>query len=116
MVFTSILVHGITVPMTKAFMRGVTLTRTLTQPGETAKRNLETSVSVADIRRVGVPVPLATYHSKTGGRTPTSATHIPLPNNPEFGTGLAASTRQGLDEEHAAGIQPSLPPEGRVVA
>ncbi|KDN49702.1 hypothetical protein RSAG8_01767, partial [Rhizoctonia solani AG-8 WAC10335] len=67
MVFTSILVHGITVPASKVIMRGVTLTRTLTQSGLNEKRRSTAGpVTVDDIQRIGVAIPLPVYNNEAG--------------------------------------------------
>ncbi|CAE7120169.1 unnamed protein product [Rhizoctonia solani] len=69
MVFTSVLVHGITVPASKVLMRGVTLTRTLTKSGPNAQRGPSAPVTVDDIRRIGIAVPLPVYDGETGKRS-----------------------------------------------
>ncbi|KAG8742828.1 hypothetical protein FRC10_000874 [Ceratobasidium sp. 414] len=72
MVFTSILVHGVTVPAMKVVVHGVTLTRTSTQMSNVAKVRPAEPVSPDIIRRIGVAVPVPTYHSTTGERVTQS--------------------------------------------
>ncbi|CAE6514254.1 unnamed protein product [Rhizoctonia solani] len=122
MVFTSILVHGITVPASKVLMHGVTLTRTLTHSGLNDKHKLGTTepVTVDDIRRIGVPVPLPVYHSETGRRvlasqnasrsqTPTHAGGAGSMELSDLGTNQTSSNQE-RESEHPQG------PQGRVVA
>ncbi|CCO28971.1 Na(+)/H(+) antiporter [Rhizoctonia solani AG-1 IB] len=81
MVFTSVLVHGITVPASKVLMRGVTLTRTLTQSGLSGPDKRVSHdvgpVTVDDIRRIGVAIPLPVYHSETGRRMSSGSSPEP---------------------------------------
>lgn len=116
MVFTSILVHGITVPMTKAFMHGVTLTRTLTQPTDAVKQK-STPVSVNDIHRIGVPVPLPTHRGRTGRRASASTTHTPRAASPDPQTQAQISS---MGHVHSDSLRDrdveAAPPEGRSVA
>jgi hypothetical protein len=114
MVFTSILVHGVTVPMAKVLMHGITLTRTLTQTGETSKRKPQAPVSIGDIHRIGVPIPLPTYNSTTGRRISTSASHTPRAVSPELAGTLRTSRSLIHDGEREAGLAPQ--PEGRTIA
>ncbi|KAG8691500.1 hypothetical protein FRC11_002686 [Ceratobasidium sp. 423] len=111
MVFTSILVHGITVPASKVLMHGVTLTRTLTQSGPSGsekRRSQNTGpVTVDAIRRIGVAVPLPVYHSETGRRV--SSNHSLDPESTVVG-GQAFS-----DQGPEAGHVPAVPEE-RMVA
>lgn len=100
--------------MTKAFVHGVTLTRTLTQTGETVQRNSKAPVLIGDIHRVGIPVPLATYQSQTSGRVSASVTPSLRPNSPELEAGLAISAKQSLDEGPRTRA-PSPLPEGRTI-
>ncbi|KEP54571.1 transporter, monovalent cation:proton antiporter-2 (CPA2) family protein [Rhizoctonia solani 123E] len=113
MVFSSILVHGITVPASKVLMRGVTLTRTLTQSGLIEKRRSSAGpVTVDDIKRIGVAIPLPVYNSETGGRVSGSQnqtrTHTPRAASPEMSD---LDTNRGYPE-------PGHPPgsQGRAVA
>ncbi|CAE6483778.1 unnamed protein product [Rhizoctonia solani] len=103
MVFSSILVHGITVPASKLLMHGVTLTRTLTQSGlpglEKRDHRDGRPVTVDDIRRIGVPIPLPVYHSETGRRV--SSTSVP--------ESIAMGDRAPSDQERETGV------EGRTV-
>ncbi|CAE6438790.1 unnamed protein product [Rhizoctonia solani] len=117
MVFTSILVHGITVPASKVLMRGVTLTRTLTQSGLSEKRKSSAGpVTVDEIRRIGVAIPLPVYNSETGGRVSGSQnqtrTHTPRAGSPEL-SGSDAN-RGYPDQEHESGHP--LGSQGRAVA
>ncbi|KAG8694436.1 hypothetical protein FRC09_009852, partial [Ceratobasidium sp. 395] len=72
MVFTSILVHGITVPAMKVVEHGATLTRTLTQTSNTVKVKPTKPISLSKIHRIGVAVPLPAYNSATGERVTQS--------------------------------------------
>ncbi|ELU42732.1 sodium/hydrogen exchanger family domain-containing protein [Rhizoctonia solani AG-1 IA] len=98
-----ILVHGITVPASKLLMHGVTLTRTLTQSGlpglEKRDHRDGRPVTVDDIRRIGVPIPLPVYHSETGRRV--SSTSVP--------ESIAMGDRAPSDQERETGV------EGRTV-
>lgn len=114
MVFTSILVHGITVPMTKAFMHGVTLTRTLTQPNETVKRKSQVPVTVGDIHRIGVAVPLPTYNGATGRSVTGSTSYTPRVATPEPHTQVSTMAESHLEREVEFAPQPQA--EGRSVA
>ncbi|KAF8678265.1 Sodium/hydrogen exchanger family [Rhizoctonia solani] len=99
MVFSSILVHGITVPASKLLMHGVTLTRTLTQSGlpglEKRDHRDGRPVTVDDIRRIGVPIPLPVYHSETGRRV--SSTSVP--------ESIAMGDRAPSDQERETGVE-----------
>ncbi|QRV79444.1 Sodium/hydrogen exchanger family [Ceratobasidium sp. AG-Ba] len=117
MVFVSILVHGITVPMTKVVVHGATLTRTLTQPNETAKPRSSLPINLDSIRRIGVAVPMPTYSAmgeqvtrhgdldaRRAGSQPSSRSHT------RAGTPLPNTLEVNRDIEAAPG------PEGRTVA
>jgi hypothetical protein len=122
MVFTSILVHGVTVPMSKAMMHGVTLTKTLTQTGEPAKSKPQNPVSVSDIQRIGIPVPLPTYNSATGKRVAHSSTQISTRSRASSVHG-AVGSQDPMMRERDVGLAPepvsralTPAPEGRTVA
>lgn len=68
MVFTSIVIHGITVPMSKLMMHGVTLTRSLPRSDSLIRRGPKLPVTVDDIRRIGMPTPVPWYSGSTSGR------------------------------------------------
>ncbi|KAG9126646.1 hypothetical protein FRC07_002618 [Ceratobasidium sp. 392] len=72
MVFTSILVHGVTVPAIKVATHGATLTRTLTQTSTTVKTKPQAPINLSSIRRVGVAVPVPAYNIATGERVTRS--------------------------------------------
>lgn len=112
MVFTSILVHGVTVPATKAFMHGVTLTRTLTQP-DSIKRKSPVPVSIGDIHRIGVPVPMPTYNSRTGRRASAQTSRAASPEL-HTQTQMSGMSNIHLDREREVEFAPE--PEGRSVA
>ncbi|KAG9126645.1 hypothetical protein FRC07_002617 [Ceratobasidium sp. 392] len=117
MVFTSILVHGITVPATKVLMQGVTLTRTFTQPTETAKRPTE-PIHLDSIRRIGVPTPILAYDTVTGERVVQNVELIGTPGSSEPSTrrhtraGTPLQVDEGRDVEAAIATEH----EGRTVA
>jgi len=122
MVFTSILVHGVTVPMSKALMHSVTLTKTFTQTSESAKRNPQDPVSVNDIHRIGIPVPLPTYNSTTGKRIALSSTQISTRSRASSIHGATGSQDLMMRERDVGlafePVPPTLTPapEGRTVA
>lgn len=94
-------------------MHGVTLTRSLTQPNETVKRKSQIPVTIGDIQRIGVPVPLPTYNGTTGRRVTGSTSHTPRAATPEQ-TRATATPQSHLERE--AEVAPPPQAEGRTVA
>ena len=68
MVLASVLVHGITVPMSKVLMHGVVLTRTWSRSESLTWRNPTLPITADSIRRIGTPVPFPWYSGLTSGR------------------------------------------------
>lgn len=113
MVFTSILVHGVTVPMSKVLMHGVTLTRTMTQPDEVVKRKPQVPVDINDIHRIDIPAPPPTYSGTPGG-TRSGHTTPPEPILRSRANSIGARDRANRDAEHNVEFAPE--PEGRSIA
>lgn len=120
MVFTSILAHGVTVPMSKVLMHGVTLTRTLTQPDEIVKRKRpQVPVDIGDIHRIDIPIPLPSYNGAISGRTTQDSGNLSGQMTPEpilrsRANSIGARDRANRDAEHNVEFAPE--PEGRTVA
>ncbi|KAG8715574.1 hypothetical protein FRC08_010446 [Ceratobasidium sp. 394] len=117
MVFTSILVHGITVPAMKVVVHGVTLTRTSTQMSNIGKPRPAGPVSLDNIHRIGIAVPVPTFHSTTGERIAPSFDPDPHRVGSEMRVHVGAgSPRLGVVH---AGEEQSVSPlpdaEGRTV-
>ncbi|KAF8608689.1 hypothetical protein BDV93DRAFT_518754 [Ceratobasidium sp. AG-I] len=68
MVFASVLVHGITVPMSKVLMHGVVLTRTWSRSESLIWGNPTLPVTVDSVRRIGIPAPVPWYSGSTSGK------------------------------------------------
>lgn len=113
MVFTSILVHGVTVPMSKVLMHGVTLTRTMTQPDEVVKRKPQVPVNINDIQRIDIPAPPPTYNGMVGG-TRSGHTTPPEPILRSRANSIGARDRANRDAEHSVEFAPE--PKGHTIA
>ncbi|KAG8714870.1 hypothetical protein FRC08_011338 [Ceratobasidium sp. 394] len=116
MVFTSILVHGITVPAMKVVVHGVTLTRTSTQMSNIGKARPAGPVSLNSIHRIGVAIPLPTYHSTTGERVASNLDPDPRRASPEMrGHASAESPRPSAHIGDERSVSPLADAEGRTV-
>ncbi|KAG9101754.1 hypothetical protein FS749_003829 [Ceratobasidium sp. UAMH 11750] len=116
MVFTSILVHGITVPAMKVVVHGVTLTRTSTQMSNIGKARPAGPVSLNSIHRIGVAIPLPTYHSATGERVAPNLDPDPRRASSEMrGHASAESPRPSAHIGDEQSVLPLADAEGRTV-